>query len=35
MNYFEKIVEILQRATETELEKLYNFIKAYIKAEKK
>lgn len=35
MNYFEKIVEILQRATEGELERVYHFLKAYIKGEKK
>ena len=35
MKYFEKILEILKKATEEELERVYHFIKAYIKGEKK
>lgn len=35
MKYFEKIMEILQNATVEELERVYHFLKAYIKGEKK
>lgn len=35
MNYLEKIMEILQRASVVELERVYNFLKAYIKGKNK
>lgn len=35
MNYLEMIIEILQRASVVELERVYNFLKAYIKGQKK
>ena len=35
MKYFEQLLEILKKATEAELERVYHFMKAYIKGEKK
>ena len=35
MNYLEMIMEILQRASVVELERVYHFLKAHIKGQKK
>jgi hypothetical protein len=35
MNYLEMIMELLEKATEEERERIYHFVKAYIEARHK